>query len=57
MSDLWINIRIGCYHIQAECGSLKVRVTRNDYWGQRWNWIKAPVAVYDFKPMGWRKAI
>lgn len=55
MSNLWINIRIGIFHLQAELGSLwKWSFRPNRAW--RGRWLKEPFAVYDFDlAEGWAK--
>ena len=47
MSDLWLNIRIGVYHIEAKTKSpWHWTIARNDYW--KGKWYRNPIAVYDF---------
>jgi len=55
MSDCWINIRIGIWHIQAKYGSLwKWQIGKNPYWYRKW--IKQPIAFYDIDLKGgWKR--
>ena len=55
MSDCWINIRIGVWHIQAEYGSLwKWQIRKNPYWYNKW--LKSPIAFYEIDLKGgWAK--
>jgi hypothetical protein len=49
MSDSWLNIRIGCYHLQGKFRSIFAwSLSYNPYWKDRW--VKNPVAIYDFRP-------
>ena len=52
MSECWFNLRVGVWHFQIKFGEwLKIRKSRNDYWGFEYRWLKYPIALYDFKPI------
>ena len=56
MSDVWFNLRIGIFHIQIQYGSwIKFRFSKNSFWRadkeNNYGWLKAPVALYDFRPI------
>lgn len=55
MSDTWLNIRFGIFHLQCKRESLtKWSFKPNSYWSN-WKWLECPFEVCEFEFGGWKK--
>ena len=55
MSDTWLNIRFGIFHLQCKKESLtKWSFGANDHWSN-WKWLECPIEVYELEFGGWKK--
>jgi len=48
MSDLFFNLRIFWFHLQAKRGSLWAwSISSNPYWFENFRWLKDPIELYE----------